>query len=248
MKAVFALVVLLSVGSMAFVLPSKQVKLPTQSISTATAPAPQDDKLCGICLNLMSDAMKEIVEIILNGGVIGGCGDICSKLPEHWEQVACDLICDIVGVDSFIHLIEKADLDPIYYCQLLKVCPIHDCKASVCANITTLAISPQSGPQGTTFNFDIMFQVFDQTGTGEVAIGITPPAGMPMGTGFLVAQGFQPQNYQERVQMQTQPSQQEPFSPGTYQVEAAVCEGQCGSGHPHSRVLAVKKGSFQITQ
>ena len=39
----------------------------------------------------------------------------------------------------------RADLDPIYYCEVIKLCPIFDngdCK------ITDFEVSPKSGPQG----------------------------------------------------------------------------------------------------
>jgi len=39
----------------------------------------------------------------------------------------------------------RADLDPIYFCEELKVCPIFD---NGDAKITTLTVTPKSGPQG----------------------------------------------------------------------------------------------------
>lgn len=42
----------------------------------------------------------------------------------------------------------RADLDPIYYCELLKVCAVND-QSDV--KITKLAVSPTSGPVGTKF-------------------------------------------------------------------------------------------------
>jgi hypothetical protein len=31
--------------------------------------------------------------------------------------------CDIFGIKEFIKLIESADIDPIYYCEEVKLCP-----------------------------------------------------------------------------------------------------------------------------
>ena len=40
----------------------------------------------------------------------------------------------------------RADLDPIYYCELLDVCAINDYGD---ARITNASVTPKSGPQGT---------------------------------------------------------------------------------------------------
>ena len=42
-------------------------------------------------------------------------------------------------------LVCRADLDPIYYCELLRACPIKD---NGDAKITSLTVEPKSGPQG----------------------------------------------------------------------------------------------------
>ena len=52
----------------------------------------------------------------------------------------------------------REDLDPIYYCELVKVCPIFDggdCK------ITSLTVTPASGPQG---------KIYVVTNTYETAV------------------------------------------------------------------------------
>lgn len=57
---------------------------------------------------------SELLNIIANVGVIGGCEDICSKLPQKFEAVACDLVCDYVGIDEFVKIITEIDPDPVY--------------------------------------------------------------------------------------------------------------------------------------
>lgn len=39
----------------------------------------------------------------------------------------------------------RADLDPIYYCELLTACPVNDHGD---ASFTALSVDPASGPQG----------------------------------------------------------------------------------------------------
>ena len=46
----------------------------------------------------------------------------------------------------FPPLVVRADLDPIYYCELGKLCPIKD---DGDATIESLTVDPKSGPQGT---------------------------------------------------------------------------------------------------
>ena len=39
----------------------------------------------------------------------------------------------------------RADLDPIYYCELLRACPVND---NGDAKITSVTVTPKEGPQG----------------------------------------------------------------------------------------------------
>lgn len=50
----------------------------------------------------------------------------------------------------FFTFFKRADLDPIYFCELLKTCPIKD---DGDAKITSFTVSPQSGPQGRVLIF-----------------------------------------------------------------------------------------------
>jgi len=42
----------------------------------------------------------------------------------------------------------RADLDPIYLCELLNTCTVNDVGD---AKITSIVVNPAKGPQGTTF-------------------------------------------------------------------------------------------------
>lgn len=199
--------------------------------------------LCPTCVQFTGNAIDELLNIIANVGILGSCGALCTLLPNKIEATVCNLLCDIVGIEEFVKLVQKADLDPIYFCELLKVCPIHDGGA---AHIIQLRTVPPSGPQGTTFSLEAAFQVTNQTGTGEIAIAISPPDGEPFGDAELT-EGFAPGSYGIKFQLQAEPSEQEPFSPGVYKYEIALCYGECGSQHPHSAILDVKTANFTIT-
>jgi hypothetical protein len=135
-------------------------------------------------------------------------------------------------------------LDPIYYCELLDVCPKDE---GGNATITSFTVSPASGPQGTKFVFTMQFEVTNQTGTGEIAIDVNPPDAEPFGDGEL-NEGFAPGAYSVNFELQAQPSEQEPFDAGNYETIVALCAGSCGSGHPWSKIFGEAKATFAITQ
>lgn len=49
-------------------------------------------------------------------------------------------------------------------------------------------------------------------------------------------------------QLQTQPTEDDPFNPGMYKVIGAVCEGSCGGTHSHTFIIAEAATSLRITQ
>jgi len=224
--------------------------LPYSSMaSTEVAPVAQKDvglDLCGICVNLADQTIQQLLNIILNIGVVGSCAKLCSYLPKELEQAACNLVCDVVGIELFIKALKKIGPDPIFYCQELKLCPIHDCEGT-CAAVDSVDVAPPSGRRGSTFNIMVNFEVFNQTGTGEIQVVVVPPNAAPFGDGVLVPKGYQPGAYQLKFSLRTQPTENEPFTPGTYIVKTAICQGMCGSKHAHARVLATGQGSFDIT-
>jgi len=198
---------------------------------------------CNVCVQIMGQIINELLNIILNIGVIGGCGDLCSKLPNKYEADACDLICDYVGVEEFVKLIEYEDPDPFYFCDEAKICPVTN-NGSAIANGAWVA--PQSGPAGTTFNIGFNYTVTSKTSTGGPNVVVVPPAGMPIG-GSEFDEGQDPGTYIVTFSLKTTPSEQEPFSPGEYDVEAALCAGDCSGRHKYSGVYCNATTSFTIT-
>merc|ERR1711981_492252 len=102
------------------------------------------DKLCGACASLTGEAINTLLNYILNAGVVGGCSKLCSNLKTKAEVTVCTLACAVVGIKEFVKAIEKADLDPIYLCDLLKICPIDDNGEG---KIASLDVSPASAAQ-----------------------------------------------------------------------------------------------------
>ncbi|XP_012942224.1 countin-1 [Aplysia californica] len=209
--------------------------------------------LCPLCIQFTSQAINQLLNIILNAGVVGTCGTICNALAQKTgSQVlgaACNILCDIAGVEEFVKLVEKADLDPIYFCEELKTCPVFD---SGDALITKLVVTPATGPQGERLiSFD--FASKNGTGTGEWRVYIQTVDGIPVESSFL-QESQPPGSYNETLKLKAEPDPNcdptqgpcEQWLPGNYTVEVEICNGECGSKHPHSQVYDKKQTTFVI--
>jgi len=202
---------------------------------------------CSPCVQIGGQGINLLLNEILNAGVIGGCGKLCSAaLPKGTERTACDVVCDVVGVKTFINAINKTDLDPIYFCEEVRACPAGRDDAS--ASVVGTAVSPPTGPKGTTFAMQVDFSVLNATGVGEIRISVDG-GGQHVGQSFLNT-GFAPGNYATNVSLTVQddPSASPPvvWGPGTYAYSFEVCQGECGSKHPHSKVFGKKEGYFTL--
>ena len=206
--------------------------------------------LCNVCVQFSGQAINQLLDIILNAGVLEGCKELCGLLnASEAIDVACNLLCDIVGIKEFVKIIEDADLDPIYFCELLKVCKVFD---GGDATITELIISPKEAPKGSKFQLSVQFETNNGTGTGEISVDIDTVDGIPVGNSELM-EPLNPGGYNFTFDLATNthcnPNQEpcEMWLAGTYNVTFAICNGECGSKHPHSKVYDTKTGSFQIT-
>ena len=209
---------------------------------------------CGTCVDFADNALDYLLNAVLNLGIVGSCQAISAYIEQKFGQIVgviCDLLCDYVGIDEFIKIIQKADLDPIYYCELLKACPINDHGD---ANITMLSVMPNKGPQG-NFEVQMKYTSVNGTGTGEIYIGIKTVDGIPLEDSFLL-EAQQPGTYVERINLSAKPDPDcdpsqgpcEAWGPGVYFVEMAICNGECGSKHPHSQIYSQAIANFTITQ
>ena len=83
--------------------------------------------VCPTCINVAEQSINILLNLILDSGIIGTCGTLCQALADKTGSQAlgavCDIVCDFLGIDEFIKLLDKADLDPIWYCEIAKLCP-----------------------------------------------------------------------------------------------------------------------------
>jgi len=214
---------------------------PSQNIAKTANNLKYD--LCPFCVNFLGQVFDNLINAILNAGVLGTCGAVCSQLPNQLEQVACDLLCDYVGIEAFIDLVNYEDPDPIYVCQYWDVCN-HTEGGQVTIHRTF--VTPPKGPAGTTFVMSLQYTVVKATSVGGIEVAVYPPDSFPFGGGAFV-EGQAPGNYEVDFELQAVPSEQEPLNPGVYQVFWAICAGDCSTSHPWGGVYAESNTTFSIT-
>merc|ERR1711907_858969 len=126
--------------------------------------APQKLFGCGTCASLTGQSLNILLNYILNAGVVGGCSKLCGQLKDKTTKTICNIGCDLVGIKAFAKAIEKADLDPIYFCEELGACKTDDNGAG---SIKSLSVAPASAKQATTFTATMEVTVTNHTGAGE---------------------------------------------------------------------------------
>jgi hypothetical protein len=109
--------------------------------------------LCSPCIQLSEQGLNVLLNEILNAGVIGGCNKLCSGLDKKGAKTACNIVCDVVGIKTFIKALNSTDLDPVYFCEKLGACPQPNPDAK--AKIDQVEVSPASGPSGTKFALEV---------------------------------------------------------------------------------------------
>lgn len=258
---------MLKAASVLFLLASTSAASPPQFALTQAPPrSSPKESLCDPCVQFTSQGLNILINAILNAGVTGTCGKLCGHLKTKGEQTACTLVCDVVGIKLFIKALNKTDLDPIYFCEILHACEAGPDDAHVDllsvsinpAKISKKDLEPSSG--GVTVEGVLTLNVTKQTGVGQFGFSIHGPvsgAQGPIGGSFILADGLKPgvQNLGVKLQVQDtspDPSKQPPsdpvtWMPGSYSFDFHVCQGQCGSKHPHSVDFGRKASNFTIS-
>jgi len=205
--------------------------------------------LCSPCISLGSQGINILVNYIVNAGVLGGCGELCSHLTTKTEQEVCNLACDVVGVNAFVKALNHSDLDPFYLCETVSACPKPPDTAD--AEIVEVKATPSSIAKGDTIELECDMNVRNATGTGEFRMSVTGPVTVSISQSFVLAKGV-PEGQQAlsvKLTVADDTSGDEPvtWQPGTYTFEFEVCQGECGSKHPHSKVFGKSAGNFTLT-
>ena len=109
--------------------------------------------------------MTILLEAIMMYGIDVPCSTLCSVFSNNpVNEYMCTVLCDAVGIAAFADFFIKADLDPIYFCELLNLCKIND---NGDAKITKFDIMPDTQPQGIFYGV-LQYVSTNGTGTGEI--------------------------------------------------------------------------------
>ena len=121
MYKVLILLVLVSCASAA------TLKLETSPIALPIKQGDNPLDWCPECINGFDDLIDGVLQVILQVGVLNTCGELCTLVANKTDSnligILCEFGCDIFGIKEFVNLIERADLDPIYYCEVIDLCP-----------------------------------------------------------------------------------------------------------------------------
>jgi hypothetical protein len=126
MYKTFALILLVIISCTS----ARKFNMQTSPIEGVVSPFKQGNNpldWCPECINGFDELIDGVLEVILQYGVLNTCGDLCDlvaqKTGSDFIGFLCTFGCDVLGLTEFVKLIEGADLDPIYYCEVIKACP-----------------------------------------------------------------------------------------------------------------------------
>merc|ERR1712048_1154038 len=173
--------------------------------------------LCNPCFQIGGQGINQLLNIILNEGVVGGCGSLCAAaIPAGGAAaVGCELVCSAVGVKAFIAAISKVDLDPIYLCEVLHACPAAPDDAYL--ELLQVAAAPDPVTKGDTVKMAIQVNVTNATGVGEFRLNVDGPgSACPIGQGFFLETGIPAGVQMLEVSLPIKDSQDSQGMPATF--------------------------------
>ena len=122
MHKTFALLICIAVGT-AIATPNRHIQRGVVPITKAN----NGIDWCPQCINSFNDLIEIVLQVILDSGVLSTCADLCSIVADKTGSeilgIVCTFGCEILGIEEFAKLVQEADLDPIYYCERVKLCP-----------------------------------------------------------------------------------------------------------------------------
>ena len=83
--------------------------------------------ICPECIEEAVEIINFLLNLILDEGIIQSCSALCDALANKTKSVIigdiCSVACEAFGFDEFVKSLVRTDLDPIYYCELVDLCP-----------------------------------------------------------------------------------------------------------------------------
>ena len=88
---------------------------------------PRGLDFCPECVNTFVELINIVLNILLDVGVVDTCNDLCDLVEQKsgsaFLGTLCGVTCDTLGIIEFVKLANKTDIDPIYYCEIISLCP-----------------------------------------------------------------------------------------------------------------------------
>jgi len=187
----------------------------------------------------MVNNLNTMVKIVAGMGAIESCAAICNYLNDTEQAATCFGLCTLIGFEQFWHIFERANIDPIWACQLTTACPVVQSPAG---KISSTVIHPASGPAGTTFNFTISFTVSNDTGVGELAYVVYFPSGQSKIVSATYFEDYQPGDYTVVLSFPTNTT----YPDGSYLVIIEFCAGVCYSSSPNAVLLSATESTLTM--
>jgi uncharacterized protein YceK len=82
---------------------------------------------CPQCIDTYDYLVEAVIDVILQYGILDTCGHLCTlvanKTGSDFVGFVCMFGCDVLGIEEFVKIMDKADIDPIYYCEEIHLCP-----------------------------------------------------------------------------------------------------------------------------
>jgi len=221
-------------------------------VPSASFNSSAEGALCNPCFQIGGQGINSLLNYILNVGVVGGCGSLCAAaLPAGGAVVvACELVCADVGIKAFVAALEKVDLDPIYFCEEVHACPMAPDDAYL--ELVNAAANPVVVRHGDDIQMGLELKVTNDTGVGQFGISIDGPGtATPFSQSFFLKKGIPAGEQMLSVTLTLEDGEDEQgfpktFEQGDYSFTFHVCQGECGSSHPHSKDFGVMSGTFTI--
>ena len=127
MYKAFLFCLLVVIGGTCASVPLKNQPKKLHRLDSYKSPAKLGIDLCPECIEESVEVINVLLNLILDEGIIESCTALCGALANRTGSVIigdlCSVACEAFGIDEFVKVIIKMDLDPIWYCEILDLCP-----------------------------------------------------------------------------------------------------------------------------
>lgn len=221
-----------------------------QQTKQATEPP---GELCADCVDFSSLYLYQLTNITQSYTLKGGCTQLCNILEKESRRapaiIFCSKFCHDVGMGAFLSAIKQSDLNPVYFCVILKGCFATD---NGDATISSLYVTPSAIPEGGDYVITMILETINGTGMGQIQVLIKAAVGSPImkkKTYLMEPQSNHTLKWDGKADVDPDcESNCMMWLPGKYIGEIAVCYQECEGNDPHSRVYDSKSFSFTVVK